>query len=499
LSGLTIIPSWDSSIANDPQAPTIEATINAAIAVYEADFSDPITVHITFTEMSSGLGESTTTPVTCSYANYRAALVAHATTVDDNTAVAKLPNTTGNPVTGNPNMQLQMPLARALGLSSSVGDGTVSLNTSIMNLSAGSTVSTNYSLFMVVSHEIDEVLGLASVLDGLSNGASVPTGPADPTDLFRYDNTMTGTRSFSTAVNAVSWFSLDGLTTNNTLAQYNQEQGGDFHDWNSYPYGAATPQVQDAYATPGVLVVLGVELRALDAIGFTRVVPQFTITAAAGTGGNISPSGSFNKNTGLSQLFTATPGGSYFVGQWLVDSAVVQSGGATYTLTNIAANHAVQVTFLAKTNQTITFGALTNLNYGAPAFPLTATASSGLPVSFGIVSGPATISGTNLTITGTGTVTVQATQAGSSTYNAATSVNQSFVVFAPPAVSLALTSANLVLAWTTNVGGYTLLSTTNLATAGSWQTVTPSPVIVNGQYVVTNALSGRGMYYRLKK
>jgi hypothetical protein len=104
-----------------------------------------------------------------------------------------------------------------------------------------------------------------------------------------------------------------------------------------------------------------------------------------------------------------------------------------------------------------------------------------------------------LTITGTGTVTVQATQAGSSTYNAATSVNQSFVVYAPPAVSLALTSANLVLAWTTNVGGYTLLSTTNLATAGSWQTVTPSPVIVNGQYVVTNALSGRGMYYRLKK
>ena len=50
------------------------------------------------------------------------------------------------------------------------------------------------------------------------------------------------------------------------------------------------------------------------------------------------------------------------------------------------------------------------------AFTVSATASSGLPVTFSIVSGPATIDGNLITITGTGTVIVRASQAGDSTY-----------------------------------------------------------------------------------
>ena len=55
-AGLTIIPTFDSSITSDPNSATIEATIEAAIAVYAQTFSDPITVSIMFQEMSSGLG-----------------------------------------------------------------------------------------------------------------------------------------------------------------------------------------------------------------------------------------------------------------------------------------------------------------------------------------------------------------------------------------------------------------------------------------------------------
>jgi hypothetical protein len=59
-SGLRIISTFGPSITGDPQGATIQATINAAIAFYQANFSDPITVTITFQEMGSGLGLSST-------------------------------------------------------------------------------------------------------------------------------------------------------------------------------------------------------------------------------------------------------------------------------------------------------------------------------------------------------------------------------------------------------------------------------------------------------
>jgi parallel beta-helix repeat protein len=85
-----------------------------------------------------------------------------------------------------------------------------------------------------------------------------------------------------------------------------------------------------------------------------------------------------------------------------------------------------------KQNQIITFPSIANKTYGDPAFILNATASSGLPVSYRVISGPATISGNTVTLMGTGTVTIEASQTGNATYNAATPVQQSFTVQAPP-------------------------------------------------------------------
>jgi hypothetical protein len=78
--------------------------------------------------------------------------------------------------------------------------------------------------------------------------------------------------------------------------------------------------------------------------------------------------------------------------------------------------------------QTISFTAITNRVYGNAPFALAATASSNLPVTFSVVSGPATIAGSTLTIVGSGTVTVQANQAGNGTYAAAAPVQQTFSV-----------------------------------------------------------------------
>ena len=46
-----------------------------------------------------------------------------------------------------------------------------------------------------------------------------------------------------------------------------------------------------------------------------------------------------------SKTFTATPYSGYTADEWSLDGSVVQSGGTTYTLENIKANHTVTVSF----------------------------------------------------------------------------------------------------------------------------------------------------------
>ncbi len=78
--------------------------------------------------------------------------------------------------------------------------------------------------------------------------------------------------------------------------------------------------------------------------------------------------------------------------------------------------------------QTITFPPPASpVTYGVKPITLQAKASSGLPVTFNVVSGPAKVAGNRLTITGAGTVEVEAYQSGNSVY-AAQHVTHSIVV-----------------------------------------------------------------------
>ena len=80
----------------------------------------------------------------------------------------------------------------------------------------------------------------------------------------------------------------------------------------------------------------------------------------------------------------------------------------------------------------ITFDALVNRETTDPPFDVAATSDSGLAVTFAIQSGPATIDGNTVTLTGEeGTVTIRASQAGNDVFNAAVDVDQSFNVGAP--------------------------------------------------------------------
>jgi hypothetical protein len=95
-------------------------------------------------------------------------------------------------------------------------------------------------LLAVTLHEMDEALGGGSGLDGSAQNASAPA-TIEPLDLFRFASA--GVRSYNThaptgAVNQ-AYFSINGGVTD--LVHFNQNAGGDFSDWYSYPNGAPTP------------------------------------------------------------------------------------------------------------------------------------------------------------------------------------------------------------------------------------------------------------------
>ena len=106
--------------------------------------------------------------------------------------------------------------------------------------------------------------------------------------------------------------------------------------------------------------------------------------------------------------------------------AANQAGNADY-------DAAAQVTasfVIAKAAQTIKpFAKITGKTTTSPPFTITLpTSSSGLPVTVAVQSGPATLSGNTVTVTGSGTVVLAAAQAGNDDYNAATTVTTSFTV-----------------------------------------------------------------------
>ncbi len=78
--------------------------------------------------------------------------------------------------------------------------------------------------------------------------------------------------------------------------------------------------------------------------------------------------------------------------------------------------------------QTISLNTFSEVNYGNPPLRLVGTASSGLPLVFTVLSGPATLSGNVLAVTGVGTASIQATQAGNANYLAAPAVTFSLKI-----------------------------------------------------------------------
>jgi hypothetical protein len=185
------------------------------------------------------------------------------------------------------------------------------------------------------------------------------------------------------SVGAVITYTFTGVKANHTIAAtftprsthtitVTQGDHGTISPSGSVLVGEGTDQTFTITGNIGYQVsdVLadGVSAGAVSSYTFTNVIsdhsitatfvpcPTFTISATAGSGGSISPSGSIVVNQGSNQTFTFTPNTGYRISGVTVDGNPV--GAVTsYTLNNITANHSISVAFVAIPTYTITASA----------------------------------------------------------------------------------------------------------------------------------------------
>jgi hypothetical protein len=160
--------------------------------------------------------------------------------------------------------------------------------------------------------------------------------------------------------------------------------------------------------------------------------PTYTPTATASSGLQVSitidhASSSICSISGGQVSFTAA-------GSCVIDAN--QAGDSDYQ----PAPQQQQSFTTAKRSQTITFGALAPASFDQRHIAVSATASSGLTVSFGsATSSTCSVSGTDVTFLAPGTCTVTAEQAGNNDWSAAPPVSHSFTI-AKGAQSVTFTS-----------------------------------------------------------
>jgi len=162
--------------------------------------------------------------------------------------------------------------------------------------------------------------------------------------------------------------------------------------------------------------------------------PQ-TISAMSGTNFNVAATGSpstftyqWKYSTDNGVTFNNLTDGGNFNGSTTsnlnVNNANTTLSGYQFecvvsnTIAPNAVSNAVTLT-VNPVGQTVNFPGPGDQTYVTHTIPLSASATSGGSIAYSIQSGPATVSGNQLTLTGIGTVVIRASQAGSSFYASA--------------------------------------------------------------------------------
>ncbi len=268
-------------------------------------------------------------------------------------------------------------------------------------LPADSTLTSGVGTFSVTFETLgaQTVTATDTVTSSITGSASVTVAKGTPTITWNTPSAISyGTAISATQLNATA--SVGGALTYSPTSGTILDAGAQTLEARFVPsdlahYNTATASISLEVAKVPATLALGNLTQTYD--GAAKAISVQTTPAGLS----------------VSIIYVGAGGAPVKPGQYTVRVSVLDSdywGAATATMT------------INPASQTISFPAVGAL-VGVPV-SLLATASSGLPVSFLLVSGNATLSGGTLTINDTTPVTVQASQAGNGSYQAAASVTQ---------------------------------------------------------------------------
>jgi hypothetical protein len=326
----------------------------------------------------------------------------------------------------------------------------------------------------------------------VSNMLAITNAGGTPLVISGLTTNGTGAAAFSVQLSAISLPA--GGRTNFTVI---------FAPGAAGSFTAAVSIANNSTSTPYIVNLAGTGAKQdQSALSFTPTSPQaYNTTNALGTsGGSGTGAVSYAVTDGPGEI-TGVTGLHVTSGTGIVTVVATKAADANY--------HAISATGIvaaARADQAIAFPpipdqAVTN------QVDLAASASSGLPVGFAVISGPAALSYQNtLTLTGTGRVVVAASQSGNSNWNAAPSVTNSFNVTGggqttlPAPQNLAASAGRyadkVALVWSavSAATGYGIWRHTAVDSAAATQIGSTSQT----NYTDTSASGGRIYYYWIK-
>ncbi|MBI3885551.1 MAG: immunoglobulin domain-containing protein [Opitutae bacterium] len=311
--------------------------------------------------------------------------------------------------------------------------------TSVTTIAAGS----NHTLALKVDGTViawgNNADGQSTVPSSLTDVAAISAGSAHSLAL-KSDGTVVawGRNTEGQAAVPACLAGVVALAANGNYSWALKSDGTQVF-WGDVSSGVGTPP-----AGSGVPLVL--------AAGGLHALALFDTSASTPPVFTVQPQGAVLA-FGAAQTFGATATGpGPITYQWTKNGVSLSDGGnltgattAALTLTGVRPADAGSYTVVAsnafgstpsaaaaltvgKSAQTIAFTAPADQRFTLSPVGLAASATSGLAVSFTVVSGPAAVAGGSLLLDGTGTVTVRAAQAGDENFDPAPAVDRAFTV-----------------------------------------------------------------------
>jgi|GEM_PF-574158 len=238
-------------------------------------------------------------------------------------------------------------------------------------------------------------------------------------------------------------FDISGFSsTNQIILKAMKQYGMILADNGSNLFFQGTPDAR--WNDNDLNALKAVPASAFDVVQMAPVYDAATIPAGTAPVINSFTASSTTVASGASVTLTPTVTGasySYIDNAGFVRGPVVVNPTATttYTLTSRNAygttSASVKVTVQNGTAPALQFASVATQTYGAAAFAVSATSNSTGAITYSVVSGPATVSGSTVTLTGVGSVTLQASQAAAGNYTAGTAQTSFTVNPASPALA----------------------------------------------------------------